>query len=108
MTLPVPHLDDRAFLDLVAEARERIRQSCPAWTDLSAHDPGIALVEAFAHLTEVMIYRLNQLPEKAYVQFLNLLGVARHAPSAAWADVRFTRTGGDHGAVRIPAGTRVA
>ncbi|MFC8617857.1 putative baseplate assembly protein [Micromonospora purpureochromogenes] len=108
MTLPVPHLDDRAFLDLVAEARERIRQSCPAWTDLSAHDPGIALVEAFAHLTEVMIYRLNQLPEKAYVQFLNLLGVARHAPSAAWADVRFTRTGGEHGAVRIPAGTRVA
>ena len=48
----------------------------------------MALVEAFAHLTEVMIYRLNQLPEKAYVAFLNLLGVARHAPTAAWADVR--------------------
>ncbi|WP_406079888.1 putative baseplate assembly protein [Micromonospora sp. NBC_00858] len=108
MTLPVPHLDDRAFLDLVTEARERIRQSCPAWTDLSAHDPGMALVEAFAHLTEVMIYRLNQLPEKAYVSFLNLLGVARHAPTAAWADVRFTRSGTDRGAVRIPAGLRVA
>jgi hypothetical protein len=108
MTLPVPNLDDRAFLDLVTEARERIRQSCPGWTDLSAHDPGIALLEAFAHLTEVMIYRLNQLPEKAYVSFLNLLGVARHAPSVAWVDVRFTRTGGDRGAVRIPAGTRVA
>lgn len=108
MTLPVPHLDDRGFLDLVTEARERIRQSCPAWTDLSAHDPGMALVEAFAHLTEVMIYRLNQLPEKAYVQFLNLLGVARHAPTAAWADVVFTRTGADTSAVRIPAGLRVA
>ncbi|WBB68160.1 putative baseplate assembly protein [Micromonospora sp. WMMD812] len=108
MTLPVPHLDDRGFLDLVTEARERIRQSCPAWTDLSAHDPGMALVEAFAHLTEVMIYRLNQLPEKAYVSFLNLLGVARHAPSVAWADVRFTRTGPERGAVWIPAGTRVA
>ncbi|MER5335300.1 putative baseplate assembly protein [Micromonospora sp. NPDC002717] len=108
MTLPVPHLDDRAFLDLVTEARERIRQSCPDWTDLSAHDPGIALLEAFAHLTEVMIYRLNQLPEKAYVAFLNLLGVTRHAPTVAWADVRFTRSGGDRGPVRIPAGTRVA
>ncbi|MFG3713957.1 putative baseplate assembly protein [Micromonospora sp. NPDC047730] len=108
MTLPVPHLDDRAFLDLVTEARERIRQSCPGWTDLSAHDPGIALLEAFAHLTEVMIYRLNQLPEKAYVAFLNLLGVARHAPTVAWADVRFARSGGDRGPVRIPAGTRVA
>ncbi|MFG3707101.1 putative baseplate assembly protein [Micromonospora sp. NPDC047670] len=109
MTLPVPHLDDRAFLDLVTEARERIRQSCPDWTDLSAHDPGVALLEAFAHLTEVMIYRLNQLPEKAYVAFLNLLGVARHAPTVAWADVRFTRAGGgDRGPVPIPAGTRVA
>ncbi|MEU8082031.1 putative baseplate assembly protein [Micromonospora sp. NPDC049101] len=108
MTLPVPHLDDRGFLDLVTEARERIRQSCPAWTDLSAHDPGMALVEAFAHLTEVMIYRLNQLPDKAYVSFLNLLGVARHAPTAAWADVRFTRSGTDRAAVRIPAGLRVA
>ncbi|KAB1932281.1 putative baseplate assembly protein [Micromonospora sp. ALFpr18c] len=108
MTLPVPHLDDRGFLDLVTEARERIRQSCPAWTDLSAHDPGMALVEAFAHLTEVMIYRLNQLPDKAYVSFLNLLGVTRHAPTAAWADVRFTRGGTDRAAVRIPAGLRVA
>ncbi|MET8233153.1 putative baseplate assembly protein [Micromonospora sp. NPDC005298] len=108
MTLPVPHLDDRGFLDLVTEARERIQQSCPAWTDLSAHDPGMALVEAFAHLTEVMIYRLNQLPEKAYVSFLNLLGVARHAPTAAWADVLFTRAGTDRAAVRIPAGLRVA
>ncbi|MFG3580145.1 putative baseplate assembly protein [Micromonospora chersina] len=108
MTLPVPHLDDRAFLDLVTEARDRIRASCPDWTDLSAHDPGMALLEAFAYLTEVMIYRLNQLPEKAYVAFLNLLGVTRHPPAAAWADVRFTRTGPDRGAVRVPAGTRVA
>ncbi|MGC5052346.1 putative baseplate assembly protein [Micromonospora sp. DT48] len=108
MTLPVPHLDDRTFLDLVTEARDRIRQSCPEWTDLSAHDPGIALVEAFAHLTEVMIYRLNQLPEKAYVAFLNLLGVTRHPPAAAWADVRFVRTGTDDAPLRIPAGTRVA
>ncbi|MEU5722176.1 putative baseplate assembly protein [Micromonospora sp. NPDC047738] len=108
MTLPVPHLDDRAFLDLVTEARERIRRSCPDWTDLSAHDPGMALLEAFAYLTEVMIYRLNQLPEKAYVAFLNLLGVTRHPPTAAWADVRFSRTGPDRGAVRVPAGTRVA
>ena len=29
MTLPVPNLDDRAFLDLVTEARERIRAVLP-------------------------------------------------------------------------------
>ncbi|NUR50538.1 MAG: putative baseplate assembly protein, partial [Hamadaea sp.] len=107
MTLPVPNLDDRAFLDLVTEARDRIRRTRPDW-DLSVHDPAIVLVEAFAHISEVLIYRLNQLPEKAYVAFLNLLGVSRHAPAAAWADVTFTRTGSDQGSIRIPAGTRVA
>jgi len=108
MTLQVPNLDDRTFLDLVTAARERIQQSCPSWTDLSVHDPGIALVETFAYLTEVMIYRLNQLPEKAYVAFLNLLGVSRHEPSAAWADVVFSRTGTEQGPIRIPAGLRVS
>jgi hypothetical protein len=109
MTLPVPDLDDRTFLDLVTEARDRIRQSCPTWTDLSVHDPGMALVEVFAYLTEIMIYRLNQVPEKAYISFLNLLGVSRHPPAAAWTEVRFRRTGTDtSAAVPIPAGTRVA
>jgi hypothetical protein len=116
MSLPVPNLDDRRFADLVLEARDRIAKSCPEWSDLSVHDPGIALVEAFAHLTEVMLYRLNRLPTKAYVEFLNLLGVAPHPPAAAWADLTFTRAGGGAGGsagagaerIAIPAGTRVA
>ena len=112
MTLPVPNLDDRNFVDLVREARERIARTCPEWTDLSVHDPGIALVEVFAHLTEVMLYRLNRLPGKAYIEFLNLLGVSPHPPAAAWADLTFRRTGqaAEQPADRvpIPAGTRVA
>jgi hypothetical protein len=109
VTLPVPNLDDRTFLDLVAEARERISHSCPTWTDLSVHDPGMALVEAFAYLTEVMIYRVNQLPEKAYIAFLNMLGAGRRAPAAAWAEVTFSRAGGNRtDPVTVPAGTRIA
>jgi hypothetical protein len=109
VTLPVPNLDDRTFADLVRDARQRIAESSPEWTDLSVHDPGMVLVEAFAYLTEVMLYRLNQVPEKAYVEFLNLLGVARHPPAAAWADVVFSRaSGAGTGRIEIPAGTRVA
>ena len=114
MTLPVPDLDDRTFLDLMAAARERISRTCPDWTDLTVHDPGIALVEAFAYLTEIMLYRLNRLPEKAYVTFLTMLGVSRHPPSAAWVDLTFRRSGGgrEPGAgsepVVIPTGTRIA
>ena len=109
MTLPVPNLDDRTFTDLVLAARERVTRSCPEWTDLSVHDPGLALVEVFAYLTETMLYRLNRLPEKAYVEFLNLLGVVRHPPAAAWVDLTFTRTGTDTTErIAVSAGTRVA
>jgi hypothetical protein len=107
VTLPVPNLDDRRFADLVLEARERIAQTCPEWTDLSVHDPGITLVEVFAHLTEVMLYRLNRLPAKAYVEFLNLLGVAPHPPAAAWVDLAFRRTGEGDERIAVPAGTQV-
>jgi hypothetical protein len=110
MTISVPNLDDRRFADLVREARDRIAIAAPEWTDLSVHDPGLVLVEAFAHLTEVMLYRLNRLPERAYVEFLNLLGVQRHPPSAAWTELTFTRTPGtdDTAPIVIPSGTRVA
>jgi hypothetical protein len=107
-TFPLPLLDDRTFHDLVIEARRIAAESCPAWTDLSTHDPGVALLEVFAHLTEVMIYRLNRLPEKAYIAFLNLLGLNRQPPAAAWAEVTFTRTTESTDPVRIPAGTRIA
>ncbi|MBB5872959.1 hypothetical protein F4553_006393 [Allocatelliglobosispora scoriae] len=106
--IPVPNLDDRTFADLVTEARDRVQRSCPEWSDLSVHDPGAALLEAFAYLTEVMLYRLNRLPEKAYLEFLNLLGITRHPPAAAWVELTFTRTGQDTAErITIPIGTRV-
>src|SRR5262249_38324632 len=85
LTLPIapPSLHDRSFADLVEEAHRIIRQRSPEWTDLTPSDPGIVLVELFAHLTDVMLYRLNRLPEKAYVEFLRLIGVRLLPPAAA-------------------------
>jgi hypothetical protein len=107
MTIPVPNLDDRSFADLVDAARTRIQQVAPDWTDLSVHDPGIVLVEAFAHLTDMLQYRLNRVPDKLYVVFLNLLGTTLRPPSAAQVELEFSRSAGGEGAVRIPRGTRV-
>jgi len=108
MSLPSPNLDDRTFGQLVEEARQRIRQMAPEWTDLSPGDPGITLVELFAYLTESMLYRLNRLPEKAYVEFLNLIGVKLQPPAAASVQLTFSRP--DNAAqrsVEIRRGTRV-
>jgi hypothetical protein len=106
MPLPSPRLDDRTFADLTAEAAQLIGVRCPTWTDRSPHDPGMVLVEAFAYLTEVLLYRLNRLPEKAYVELLRLLGVTITPPSAAVATLVFSLPGPAEAPVVIPRGTQ--
>jgi|GEM_PF-1234609 len=73
MTLPLPNLDDHTFADIVADARSRIPVECPEWTDQNPSDIGIILIELLAWLTEMTIYRLNQVTDQNYVAFLNLL-----------------------------------
>jgi len=107
MSLRPPNLDDRRFDDLLADSLRRIQQSCPGWTDLSPGDPGVVLLEVFAHLTEIMLYRLNRVPEKAYVEFLRLMGVRLEPPAAARVELRFTLARPQGRPVEIPRGTRV-
>jgi len=107
MPLQAPNLDNRTFSQLVEEAKGIIRNKCPQWTDLTAGDPGIVILEVFAHLTETMIYRLNRLPEKAYVEFLRLLGVKLGPPVAASVKLTFSLSKAQDKPVEIPRGTRV-
>lgn len=108
MPLESPNLDDRDFDQLMAEARRRIEQTDSEWTDFSPANPGMTLLELFAHLTETMIYRLNRVPEKVYVEFLRLIGVQLHPPTAASVVLTFSRSGDGQGRIEIPKGTRVA
>lgn len=90
MSLPAPNLDDLRFQkDLVDEARKRIIHYCPEWTDYNLSDPGITLIELFAWMTELMVYRLNRVPDKNYIKFLELLGLQRKPASSARADLTF-------------------
>jgi hypothetical protein len=106
MPIAPPKLDERSFEDLVGEAHRVIDRLAPEWTDRSLNDPGIVLVEIFAHLTDVMLYRLNRLPVNAYIEFLRLVGVKLQPPSAAGVRLRFSREQARE-AVEIPRGTRV-
>jgi Baseplate J-like protein len=72
-----PNLDDRTWRDIVEQAKALIPAYAPEWTDHNPSDLGIALIELFAWIVEGMIYRLNRVPEKNYVEFLNLLGITR-------------------------------
>jgi predicted phage baseplate assembly protein len=87
--LPEIELDDRRFQDLVYEARRRISRACPEWTEHNVSDPGITLIELFAWMTEMTIYRLNRVPDKLHVKLLELLGIRLDGPSAARTALRF-------------------
>ena len=90
MALPTPNLDDLQFQrDLVDEARLRIIRYCPEWTEYNVSDPGITLIELFAWMTELMVYRLNKVPEKNYVKFLDLIGVSLMPAASARAELTF-------------------
>jgi predicted phage baseplate assembly protein len=104
MKLPEIELDDRRFQDLVSEARMRINRACPEWTEHNVSDPGITLIELFAWMTEMTIYRLNRVPDKLHVKLLELLGIRLDGPSAATTTLRFRLAGPATEAVEIPGG----
>jgi predicted phage baseplate assembly protein len=108
VSLPAPNLDDRRFQDIVDEAKRRIPRYCPEWTDHNVSDPGIALVELFAWMTEMTLYRLNQVPDRLYVKFLELVGVELFSAVPARTDLLFTLTAPRAEPVRVPAGTQVS
>jgi hypothetical protein len=73
LPLNLPNLDDRSYADLVAEARALLPALAPDWTDHNPADPGITLIELFAWLTEMLLYRLNQVTDENRVAFLRLI-----------------------------------
>jgi predicted phage baseplate assembly protein len=89
MRLPEIVLDDRRFQDLVNEARVKIAQRCPEWTEHNVSDPGITLIELFAWMTETTIFRLNRIPDKLHVVLLELLGIQLESPTPATTEIRF-------------------
>ena len=105
--IPPPKLDDRNLNDIVEEAISMIPRYSPEWTNHNPSDPGITLIELAAWMTDLLIYRLNQVPDKNYVAFLNLLGIKLRAPRAAKALVRFTLVEGA-AKQRVPRGTQVS
>jgi len=86
--LQLPVLDDRRFDDLAAEGRALVPTFAPDWTNHNPSDPGIILLELFAHLTEMLVYRLDRITTADVAVFLNLLdGKQRDAGALAGTDV---------------------
>ena len=115
MAIPEPILDDLRFQkDIVDEARRRIVRYCPEWTDYNLSDPGITLIELFAWMTEMITYRLNLVPDKNYIRFMDFLGIRLQPATSARTELTFRLsipfpiTPEDTTDVLVPQGTEVA
>lgn len=106
--LEAPNLDDRTFQALVDDARRLVRLRCPEWSDHNISDPGITLIETFAMMVDQLIYRLNRVPDRHYIKFLDLLGLQLRAPGAAQAEVTFWLSAPQPQAVTVRAETEVS
>lgn len=103
MPLPLPNLDDRRWTDLIEEGQALIPRYAPRWTDHNVHDPGITLMELFAWLTDMTVYRLNRVPERHRRKFLALTGFRPQPPRAAQAVLAFAPDTGT-APFAVPAG----
>jgi len=108
MGLVTPKLDDRQFQEIVDEAKSRIPHFCKEWTDHNVSDPGITLIELFAWMTDLLLYRLNQVPDLHYIKFLELLGIKLRETVPAKVPVTFWLSAPQPNPVLFPAGTEVA
>ena len=81
MPLDLPNLDDRTYQDLVAEALSLIPTSAPEWTNHNPSDPGITIIELFAYLSEMLIYRQNRITDSNLRMFLKLINDPNWQPS---------------------------
>jgi predicted phage baseplate assembly protein len=108
MSLPAPKLDDRQFQDIVDEAKKRIPHYCKEWTDHNVSDPGVTLIELFAWMTDIILYRLNQVPDRHYIKFMEMLGIRLQEAQPAKTPLTFWLSAPQETKVVIPAGTEVA
>lgn len=110
MLKPAPIIDSRTKDQIYTQLRDALESRLGI--DALRHDPQAnALLHVFARFSEHLIQRLNRVPEKNFVAFLNQLNISRRPPLAAWAPLIFTpvsKLPALRSAIVVPAGTKVA
>jgi predicted phage baseplate assembly protein len=105
----LPVIDDRSYDSIVAEVRSRIPRYTPEWTNLNETDPGMIIMELFAWMTEMQIYRLAQVPKLHYLKFLELVGIELEPARAASAILSLQMSSGySKSSIIVPAKTQIS
>jgi uncharacterized phage protein gp47/JayE len=100
-----PTVDGRTRDQLERELLERAAGYTTDW-DPGTADAGTTLISLFARFEEDVLRRLNGLPHKHRVAFLDALGFERRPPQSARVPLTFTTTTDMDGNAVVPGGTQ--
>ncbi len=78
------------------------------WQPSDKPDAGMALIRIFARMATSITDRLNKVPEKNFLAFLNLIGAQRHPPQPARVPITFNLAAGSTSNAVVPARTQVS
>ncbi len=112
-----PPVDERTAADIVGQVRSLLAVYAPEWHEHYT-DPtsgrvhrdhlAMALIAIFGRFAEIILNRLNQVPDKNLLAFLDLLGEARLRPQPAQVPLSFSLAPGSTIDAVVPRGTLVA
>jgi hypothetical protein len=102
-----PKIDPRNANDVAQQLEELLKVYAPAWRGVPK-GASAALIGVSARFAEVIIQRLNQVPQKNFLSFLQLLGAGLLPPLPARAPVTFLLAKGSLVDAVVPVGTQVA
>jgi len=111
VSIKPPRIDNRDQQFLVEQIRKLVLRYCPELENMISpgpNDPADTAIQIFSRMMEIIIKRLNRVPDKNFLCFLDLMGIRLSPPRVARAPLTFTMAAGASQYGFVPAGTQVA
>jgi len=109
MPSQAPKIDPRDYQQFVARVTQ-LAEQYSGWRPRAdgAPDGGVALIGVFARMVELLVERVNRVPEKNFLAFLELIGTQIMPPQPARVPLTFSLAAGAADDTLVPAQTQVA
>jgi hypothetical protein len=108
MKITAPKIDKRSFQDLLKQMQSMVPFYTPEWNPNIDKESGQALMKIYLQMQEQIITRLNKVPDKNFIKFLDMLGIKMLPAQSASVQVTFKLAEGTAEHVVIPKGTLLA
>ncbi len=113
MPVSAPKVDSRTAAEIAARVKTLLAVYAPDWREFDPvtgqpDNVSAALIGIFSRFSELIIERLNKVPNKNFLAYLDLLGASLLPPAPARAPLTFALAAGTTTDAIVPAATQVA